>query len=315
MKGAQSVLALAFAAALSAWSPRTSADEPDVGATDAARAVARGLAEKGDAAFGMGRCDQAIPLWKDAARAFYATTIALRIAHCQALLGHVVEATATLEAMTKVPLPSTAPEAFLAAQAQAQAELPSVRERVATLIVEEPHPRPITEVAIDDVPLDPSKLRYPVDPGRHRVTVSAGVASWEGLLTFGDGQKRTLVTTTVLVPRPEPSHVFRNAGYVVGGAGLASIGVGAFAGIAAITLGRPLERECGPTRDQCPSELQSRISQVKTLALVSDVFLLGGVVLAGAGGYLVVRDLSAQRPPPSVHLVVTGSGASLRGEF
>ncbi|MDB4997628.1 MAG: hypothetical protein JWM74_5060, partial [Myxococcaceae bacterium] len=201
MTASRSVLGLVLAATVCSWSPRAGADEPDTSAADAARALARGLAEKGDAAFGMGRCDQAIPLWKEAARAFYATTIALRIAHCQALLGHVVEATATLEAMTKEPLPATAPDAFLAAQAQALAELPSVRDRVATLIIEEPHPRPVTAVAIDDVPLDPSKLRYPVDPGRHRVSISTGNASWEGLLTFSDGQKRTLVTTTVLVPQ------------------------------------------------------------------------------------------------------------------
>ncbi|MDB4998497.1 MAG: hypothetical protein JWM74_5929, partial [Myxococcaceae bacterium] len=83
----------------------------------------------------------------------------------------------------------------------------------------------------------------------------------------------------------------------------------------AITLGRPLEADCGPTRDQCPADQQNRISQVKTLALLSDIFLIGGVVLTAAGGYLVVRDLSAQKPPPGVRLIVTGSGASLRGVF
>jgi hypothetical protein len=306
------VMSLAVAAAASAWSPRACADEPD---TDAARTLARGLAEKGDAAFGVGRCDQAIPLWKEAARAYYATTIELRIAHCQALLGLVVEATATLEAMTKDPLPPTAPEAFLAAQAQAQAELPSVRERVATLVVEEPLPLHVTAVSIDDVALDPTKLVYPINPGRRRVRLATGNATWEGLITFGDGQRRSLAASTVLVPEPEPSHVFRNAGYVVGGAGIVSIGVGAFAGIAAITLGRPLDRECGPARDQCPADEQARITQVKTLALVSDVFLVAGVLLTGTGGFLVIRDLSAQAPPPGVRLVVTGQGASLRGQF
>jgi hypothetical protein len=288
------------------------ADEPD---TDAARALARGLAEQGDAAFSIGRCDRAVPLWKEAARAYNATTIELRIAHCQALLGLVVEATATLEAMTKDPLPPSAPEAFQAAQAQALAELPSVRERVATLVVEEPRPLHVTAISIDDVPLDPKTLTYPVDPGRRRVRLATGNATWEGLITFGDGQRRSLAASTVLVPQPEPSHVFRTAGYVVGSAGLASIGVGAFAGIVAITLGRPLERECGPARNECPADQQVRITQVKTLALVSDVFLIGGVVLTGAGGYLVVRDLSAQKPAPGVRLIVTGAGASLHGTF
>jgi hypothetical protein len=321
-RGVLAAVALAFApASARADEPPPPPSPSPPAAADEARNVARGLAEQGDVAFGAGRCDQAIPLWAEADRAYHAATIELRIAHCQALLGKVVEATATLEAMTKDKLPPTAPDAFQQAQAQATAELPTVRARVATLAVEEPRPLHISAISVDDVALDPKKGAYPIDPGRRLVRLRAlsvdrqTAASWEGPITFSDGLRRTLATRTMLVPAPEPPHTLRNVGYVVGGAGVAAIGVGAFAGIAAITLGRPLERQCGPGRDQCPADQQDRISQVKTLSLVSDVFLASGVILLGAGGYLVVRDLLAEKPAPGLRLLVTGSSASLRGVF
>lgn len=308
---AGSFLALSLALAIAP----SRANAQDASPSDEARATARGLAEQGDNAFGAGRCDKAIPLWAEADRAYHAATIELRIAHCQALLGHVVEATATLETMTSTKLPANAPEAFQAAQTQALAELPSVRERVATLVLQEPLPLHLTAISVDDVPLDPRKLTHPIDPGRRLVRLRAGTASWEGPITFGDGQSRTLLTRQVLVPGPEPSHTLRNVGYIVGGAGVAAVGVGAVAGIAGITLGRPLEQLCGPSRDRCPADQQNRISQVKTLSLLSDVFLASGVILIGAGGYLVVRDLSAEKPPPSVRLEVAGTSVALRGTF
>ena len=76
------------------------------------RAEAREIAERGDAQFDAGRCDKAIPLWREAAAKFRAPTIVLRIARCQALVGKVVEAARTLESITKEPLEPDAPAAF-----------------------------------------------------------------------------------------------------------------------------------------------------------------------------------------------------------
>src|SRR5215475_5923563 len=77
--------------------------DPPAPASDP-RVEAREIAERGDAQFDAGRCDKAIPLWKEAAAKFRAPTIGLRIARCQALVGKVVEAAKTLEAITKEPL-------------------------------------------------------------------------------------------------------------------------------------------------------------------------------------------------------------------
>src|SRR5688572_1319070 len=97
---------------------------------DRERAEAKELAQKGDAAFGSGRCDKAIALWRKAATKFHAPTILLRIARCQALIGKVVDATLTLEEIAADKLPADAPRPFVEAREAAVQELPAVRARI-----------------------------------------------------------------------------------------------------------------------------------------------------------------------------------------
>src|SRR5271165_578330 len=110
MRTAHALVALSFAAACAAVPAMSAADD-----TDTTRIEARQLASQGDEAFGIGRCDQAVPLWKEAERKFHAPTILVRIARCQALLGKVVDAASTLEALLAEPVAPDAPAAFVAA--------------------------------------------------------------------------------------------------------------------------------------------------------------------------------------------------------
>jgi hypothetical protein len=282
---------------------------------DDARANARALAEKGDSAFAGGRCDRAIPLWKDADKAFAAPSIELRIAHCQALLGHVVDASQTLEAIARRQLPADAPDAFKSAQAQAVSELPTVRARVATLQINLPNGYALSALTVDEAPFDVKKSSFPIDPGRHAVRIVAGNATWNGPLEIQDGEHHTVQMRTILEPGPEPSHALRSVGLIVAGVGVASLAVGAVFGIAAIDKGKPLDNECGPSRTNCPTTENDRITTVKTFSTASDVFLASGAVLFLAGGFLVIRDLRAEKPAPHVRLSVGMSGAMLSGTF
>lgn len=282
---------------------------------DAARATARGLAEKGDAAFATGRCDRAIPLWQQADAAFAAPSIELRIAHCQALLNHVVDAAKTLTIISNRQLAADAPEAFRSAQQQAVAELPTVRARVATLQVVPPAGTDVTRITVDEVEV-PTKLQtFEIDPGRHSVSVSAGKATWSGPLEIQDGEHRVVHVTSILEPGPEPSHTLRNVGLVVGGVGVAALATGAIMGIAALDKSKSLDDDCGPSRTQCPQSANDRITSVKTFSTLSDVFLISGVVVGGVGAYLIIRDVRQERAPGQVKITVGSSGVGLSGTF
>ena len=282
---------------------------------DDARANARSLAEKGDSAFAAGRCDRAIPLWKEADQSFPAPSIELRVAHCQALLGHVVDASQTLDEIARKVLPADAPDAFKAAQVQAVSELPTLRARVATLEIAMPEGMALTQVTIDEVAIDLQKKPFLIDPGRHAVRVVTATATWNGPVEIADGEHHTVRMQKILEPGPEPSHSLRNVGLVVGGVGVAALGIGTVLGIAAVDKGKPLDAECGPSRNNCPASESDRITTVKTYSTLSDVFLVSGAVLTIAGGYLIVRDLRADKPAARVRLSVGMSGALVSGTF
>src|SRR5262249_32021786 len=93
--------------------PPASASSPQAPPAIDARAEAREMAVKGDSAFGSGRCDKAIVLWKKAEEKFHAPTILLRIARCEALMGHVVDATQSFESVVRDKLGEGAPPSWI----------------------------------------------------------------------------------------------------------------------------------------------------------------------------------------------------------
>ncbi|WP_394842190.1 hypothetical protein LZC95_34565 [Pendulispora brunnea] len=281
------------------------------------RTRARTIAGEGDAQFAAGRCDRAIRLWKEADAIFPAPTIQLRVAHCQALLGHVVEASTTLEAIVGSRLASDAPEAFVMAKSQAATELPTLKARIATLTIERRTPRHanIDEVLVDDEKMPLDKASYPIDPGKHRIRIRQGKEVWESSIELQDGEKRTMVASVVLEPAPPPPKPGRTASYILGGTGLALAAVGGILGLTAMGDSDDLTRDCGSNRSECAPGDQSRIDSLKTKALLSDVFLGAGIVTLGVSGYLFWRSTRVEREPPHLRLTVTGTAAMVEGRF
>ncbi|WP_394820696.1 tol-pal system YbgF family protein [Pendulispora albinea] len=318
MRNALCVSAVAVVSQLCTASPLFAQAPPD----DLGRSRARAVAEEGDAQFAAGRCDRAIRLWKDAAKIFAAPTIDLRVAHCQALLGRVVDASATLESIVDTALAPDAPPAFVAAKAQAQKELPTLKARIATLTVERrtSNGTQVDEIRIDDEAVPLGRASYPIDPGRHRVRIRAHQGAeasdtWEQSIELEDGEKRTLSASTVLVTPPPGPRPARTVSFIVGGAGLALTGAGAILGIMALGDSKELERDCGPNRASCSAEHQSRIDSLKTKSLLADVFIGAGVVTLGVSGFLFWRSTQGDKAAPRLHITVTGRGALLEGRF
>ena len=282
---------------------------------EARRAEARAIAEQGDAEFGAGRCDLAVPLWKRADAAFHAPTLTLRVARCQSLLGHVVDASTTLRALLEEPLSEDAPPVFVAARDSARAELPAMLERVASLRVRVEGPQAAgADVEVDGVG-SPAGVELSLDPGEHHVFVRLLGATYEKSVSLGDGEKRELAVGVVLETHAPVLPVQRKIGYAIGAVGAAGVLAGGVFGVLALSSAGPLSSACGADRQHCPSGDQPGIDSLKNRALAADVALGSGVALLGAGVVVVLTSPARRTETPSVRLSASLGGLSLAGVF
>ena len=290
------------------------ADGPD----EHARAEARSLASQGDDAFSRGRCDLAVPLWKQAERRFHAPTLLFRVARCQTILGKVVDAAATLEAIVGEKLGPSAPPPFLEAQRDAAAELASVKARIATLeiAIEIRGAGATPIVTVDDAPAPAAGAHtFAVDPGAHRVRVSARDAVWEQTVQLVDGEKRVVRVALSTMQAKAPLPPQRLVGYVLGGVGIASMAVGGVFGANAVSDQHALRDQCGADGHACPSGTQSQISALRTKALVADLAIGGGAAVFFAGAVVVLTAPTPKREEPRLFIAPMGLGAQLGGKF
>jgi hypothetical protein len=242
----------------------------------ALRGEARTIATEGDTQFYGGRCDKAIELWIKADAIFHAPTLGLRVARCQALMGKVVAAAATLEALVREPAPAGASPAFSTARETAAQDLARVRARIATLrfSVRQTGGSSPVSIAIDGSPAlslpaaRQSEARLSVDPGVRRVRVSADGASWEREIRLDDAEERAVDVPLWIGSQaiPPPQRV----------AGLAVLSTG----ITALTAGAGVA-------------LARRDDHGATIG--AGVAIGGGVLLAATGAVLLSVDVRPAR--------------------
>jgi len=284
---------------------------------DAARAEARTFASQGDEAFAAGRCDRAVPLWKKAEAKFHAPTLLFRIARCQVLLGKVVDAAATMETIANEKLAADAPDAWKDAQRDAKTELPAVRARIATIdvVVDARGIAATPVIVIDDAGQPAGRTSFPVDPGSHRVRVTAKDGRWEQTVQLADGEKKTVRVAMGLEQRPAPLPTQKIVGYILGGAGMLSMAVGGIFGAKAVGDSHDLDAACGPTRKSCPGNQSSKIDSLKTESLISDLTVGGGAALFVAGAVVVLTAPAPKREEPRLYFAPMGLGAQVGGRF
>jgi hypothetical protein len=188
------------------------------------RADAKAIATRGDSEFYAGRCDRAIPLWREAEAAYHAPTILLRIARCEAILGRVVAASSLLDSIAREPLASDAPAAFVLARDQAKREAPAVRARVATLVLDvDARGRSPVVIEIDGATRSGGPA-FEVDPGARSLRVRAGASSWQSTVSLRDGERvamRVSLTPGHEGRAPTLARGLGASGIVAGGAAVA----------------------------------------------------------------------------------------------
>lgn len=234
-------------------------------ADDARKSDAKAIATRGDGEFYAGRCDRAIPLWREAEAAYHAPTILLRIARCEAILGRISAAAAMLEAIGREALDGDAPPAFFTAREQARREAPLVRARVAAIeIAVDAGERAPVVIEIDGEAPRARGPVFEVDPGERSIRVRTGASSWQSTMKLRDGERVSMRVSLSAEPEPRSPRIQR------------ALGVAAIAtGGAAAALGVGLS--IGGAQDRAP----------RALGVAGKGALAAGSLLAVAGGITI----------------------------
>jgi len=188
------LLAVPCAASALSWSVPARAQ-----VTESERAAARQLFKEGDELQRAGKFTEALDKFQRAQQVFSAPTNVLRIAECDAALGHLVASAESYRALIRTPLPAGSPAAFQAAVDQARGELSQVEPRVPKLIVQvEPPNVPGPQLQIDGQAVPAALFGEPfqLDPGPHKVLVFAsGYMSAEQSVVLKERETRSLQVT------------------------------------------------------------------------------------------------------------------------
>jgi len=173
------------------------------------------LGRQGVDLYDAGRWAEALTLLQAAEKSFHAPTLVLYMARCEVKLGRLLEAEALYQWTVAEDLPHDAPRVFVAAQAEALAELEPLRARIPTLLVEVRGAGPTgLNLAVDGntVTLDQARRGLRVNPGTHQLELSgAGPARQYRTAKVSAGENNHIVFVAALpqvAPKPQPAPGF-----------------------------------------------------------------------------------------------------------
>jgi hypothetical protein len=289
---------------------------------DAVRAQADALFREGQQLLAAGQLAPACAKLEESERLDPKIGRLLNVAYCHEKQGRVATAWHEYDqaAAMAVQAGQTEREKFARAHAAALAK------QLAFMRLELASPPEGTQVSIDGRPLsrDQWNIPFAVDPGPHTITVQAPgyrtrtqsatiTATGETRVEVGALEKEDAApappapepttpapTEAAATPQSGPTPVAesppatgssRTLAWIVGGAGVVALGVGAGFGFDALSLKGQADSHC-PNR-QCDPTGLSQISSAKTAATVSTIGLAVGVVGIGAGAWLLLRSSSS----------------------
>jgi hypothetical protein len=268
-------------------------------------AAAETLFRQGRAAADSGDYQLACQKFRESNRLDPAPGTVLNIADCEEKLGHIATAWTLFREVTQ-KLPPSDERSALAAQRSGALE-PRLPKLSVHLAAGAP---PGSRVFRDGVELRGASLdtALPVDPGAHRLEVRAdGRETSTVQIQIAEREKRTQ-TVAAGAELAESSAAGstgssskRTWGYVLGGVGIAGIGVGAVTGIMVLGKKSTVDDNCDAQK-RCNSTGLDAADSGKTLGTISGAsFIIGGVALA-AGAYLVLSSDGKERPQTALRL-------------
>lgn len=219
-------------------------------------------------------------------------------------------------------------------QKEVEARLSALNARIPRVVLKRGSGAEAATIALDGVVLGDSVVNQPlpVDPGPHLVEASApGYVPFRQTLRLAEQQTQTIVMNLEPVPRkpeplppPRPDEVvtlpaLRTAGYVVGGAGIASlIASGAMFYLRHGAI-HDLDQQCGESRAACPEIARSTADRGKLYTTLGNVTFAAGAAGVGVGAVLVIVGGHAKRRAPigvaAGAPLADAGGVSLVGRF
>ncbi|HEX6277420.1 MAG TPA: carboxypeptidase-like regulatory domain-containing protein, partial [Polyangiaceae bacterium] len=212
--------------------------------------------------------------------------------------------------------------------------------RVPRLVVRAARVLPGMEARWNDVRVDAAAFEtfIPLDPGTYTVAVSApGYVEFTATIELAESESKTLEVPelraaparpspppvppqSALVPLRQPPQrsdaepveaARRWPGYLVGGAGIAALGVGAFFGVSSLNAYDEAEQEC-PSHEGCTAEVRDLRNEAETKAWVANLTLGAGLLAVGIGAWLVLDASDEPQTTVFVHVTPNARGAELR---
>lgn len=175
-----------------------------------------------------------------------------------------------------------------------------------------------------------------IDPGSHKLSATApGKKPWTHSLTISEAEKQSLIVPELDdappgSPQASPDSASAaqqasssastktTAGWIVGGAGVAALGVGTFFGFKALSQKKDSDAQC-PTDTTCTEAGAELSDKAHTSAWIANVGIALGIAGIGVGTYLVLTghqasaDKASQgRPRLALNANATPGGGQVR---
>ena len=278
-----------------------------------------------------GKPTEALPLFRDLAKATRSPNAELYVGYCLSDLGKRLDAydafTATLRNIAERP-----DARYDSTREAAEGQLALLNVRLSKIVITVVEPPPGFAVTLDGAAVEEKSLgsSIVVEPGAHQVdAVGTGMKPVHMEMSLDAGQLKTV--NLVLKPAeddksraagapppasaPPAARPVRTAGYVAGAAGIVGLGVFTVAGLMAKSTYDTLSRECGAAGCSDAAH-RSDIDRGKSLQTVANVGLVVGLVGVAAGSTLILIG-SKKRNDVGVAMSWSASGGmvSYRGEF
>lgn len=296
----------------------------------AASARADALFAQGKAALEAGDYAHACPQLQDSYAIDPANGTLLALALCHEGLGRT--ATAWREFRTAADGATKDGRADRAQFAQAHITKLEARLSTLTIVVAADAPSGLG-VEVDGSALTQSDWgrASPIDPGHHTIAAhAAGRKTWTAAVDIGPERDAQTIKVGALAseapeasaspspalppspaeappedstasPATTPGAWRRPAGWIVGGVGLAAVGVGATFGVMAITKSSDARSRCSPSSCTSPDAV-SENDDAKTAATVSDVAIGLGLGAVAVGAYFLLSAPASSSSPSAVRV-------------